>query len=280
MNLLIADDELVIRKGMQSLDWKSIGLEEIYTAQNGAEAKELLLSCPIDLVIFDIRMPGMTGLELARMIQEYSMDTAVILLTGFAEFEYAREAMRYGVSDYLTKPLRPKEILAAVLKVKTELEQRRYQAKVIRKYEETIGASDTFSQIKKCFPKTSSIMTEILADMAKDYNQSISLSNYAEKYHFSKGYISKMFKKETAYSFMDLLNSIRLMNAALLLQDGEKIVDACEKTGFNDQRYFSQVFKKCFQCSPSEFKNKEVDKNSLKLKSILEKNHENDENAQ
>ena len=68
MNMLIADDELLIRNGLLSLDWKSIGIEEVYSAGNGEEARDLLLSAPVDIVIFDIRMPGMTGLELAAMI--------------------------------------------------------------------------------------------------------------------------------------------------------------------------------------------------------------------
>ena len=73
MNLLIADDEAVIRRGLLSLDWKSIGITDVYSVANGVEAKELLLSTSIDLVIFDIRMPGFSGLELAQMVKERSM---------------------------------------------------------------------------------------------------------------------------------------------------------------------------------------------------------------
>lgn len=105
MTLLIADDELLIRSGLLSLDWKSIGITEVYSVSNGTEARELLLSTDVDIVIFDIRMPGMTGLELAAMIKEHSMDTAVVLLTGFSEFEYARQALQSNVYEYLLKPI-------------------------------------------------------------------------------------------------------------------------------------------------------------------------------
>lgn len=81
MTLLIADDELLIRSGLLSLDWKSIGITEVYSVSNGTEARELLLSTDVDIVIFDIRMPGMTGLELAAMIKEHSMDTAVVCIS-------------------------------------------------------------------------------------------------------------------------------------------------------------------------------------------------------
>jgi len=73
MNLLIADDEELIRRGMLSLDWKSIGIDEVYSAANGYEAENLLNTEKLDIVIFDIRMPGFTGLDLSRMIKEKSM---------------------------------------------------------------------------------------------------------------------------------------------------------------------------------------------------------------
>lgn len=76
----------------------------------------------------------------------------------------------------------------------------------------------------------------------------------AEKYHFSESYISRKIKKETGYTFVDILNGIRLMCAASLLKTGEKISDVCEKTGFNDQHYFSQLFKKTFGCTPSNYR--------------------------
>ena len=100
-----------IRRGLLSLDWKSIGITDVYSVANGVEAKELLLSTSIDLVIFDIRMPGFSGLELAQMVKERSMDVAVVVLSGFSEFEYARSAMRYGVYEYLLKPVSPNELM-------------------------------------------------------------------------------------------------------------------------------------------------------------------------
>ena len=154
MNLLIADDEELIRRGMLSLDWKSIGIDEVYSAANGYEAENLLNTEKLDIVIFDIRMPGFTGLDLSRMIKEKSMDTAVILLTGFSEFQYAQEAIRYGVYEYMLKPLRPKDILETVNRVKIRLEQERYKNKVVRQYESQSGSFDLLSQVMNAFPKT------------------------------------------------------------------------------------------------------------------------------
>lgn len=269
MRLLIADDELVIRNGLVSLDWEKIGITEVYSARNGMEAKELLLSEPIDIVIFDIRMPGMTGLELAAMVKEYSMDTSVILLTGFSEFSYAQEALRSGVSDYLLKPFHPRDIVKTVEKVKKNLEKDRYLRRLAREYEDTKGSFDTMSQIRNTFPKVSEIVENILEDIARDFNQTLSLGTFADRYHFSNNYISKKIKQETGYSFMDVLLAVRVMNAAKLLYEGEKVNKAAQQTGFNDQHYFSQVFRRAFGCSPTDFKKQDTDIENIKLIPVL-----------
>lgn len=271
MTLLIADDELVIRQGLQSLDWASIGVTEVYTVQNGTEARELLLSTPIDLVLMDIKMPGMTGLELASMIKERSMDTAVVLLTGFSEFEYAREAMRTGVYEYLLKPLRRKEILSTMSGVIAALERKRYQEQLMRRLEQTTGATDTVDQVKNRFSGSSVVMQEILEDMAQHYNQPLSIGSIADRYHFSRNYLSKLFKKETGCSFTDILTAIRLANAAQQLLEGSRISVVSANVGFQDQRYFSQVFRKVFGCIPKEFQKQESSRLDLSFSALLER---------
>lgn len=270
MNLLIADDEQVIRKGLLSLDWKSIGIEAVYSASNGTEVKELLLSEPIDLAIFDIKMPGMNGLELAGMIKEHSLDTAVLLLTGFSDFEYARQAIHYNVYEYILKPFRPREIVETVAGVKKKLEQKRYQDKVLKEYEGATGTFDTVSQVLNHFSRVSQMTADVLQDMATEYDRSLSLEELAGRYHFSVPYLSRKIKKETGYAFMDILKAIRMMNAARLLAEGERVNQACTKAGFNDQRYFSQIFRRAFGCSPSDFKkNADIDTQKLKFHSVL-----------
>lgn len=270
MKLLIADDEVVIRNGLLSLDWKSIGIEEVFSVSNGDEARELLMSVPIDIVIFDIQMPGMSGLELAELVKMYSMDTAVVLLTGYSEFEYARRAMKSEVYEYILKPVNPRELLNTMENVKTRLERARYQKRVVREYEDVEGTFDTVTQVRNQFSRVSQSVLTILTDMASEYPQQISLGQLSERYHFTGSYISKKIKKETGYSFQELLNAIRLMNAAMLLIEGEKVNQACEKAGFNDQRYFSQVFRRVFSCSPSEYKKQQHNIKEVRFRHVLE----------
>ena len=258
MRLLIADDEKNIRNGLLSLPWNTIGIQKVYQAENGLEALKILEEKQIDIVISDIKMPGLSGLELAEFVQKNSLDTAVVLLTGFSEFEYAQKALRNGVLDYMLKPLRPKDILATVLKVKETLEKRRYKEKVVEQYEGAANSRDYQEQISWHFRGVNEQAMEILKDVAQNFSQGVSLNSLAEKYHYSVAYLSRMIKKETGFSFSEILNSIRLAQAAELLQkDCGKISMAGEMAGFSDQKYFSQVFKKAFGVSPGEFRKQE-----------------------
>lgn len=271
MKLLIADDETVIRQGLVSLDWKSIGIDEVFAVSNGEEAGELLRTVPVDIVICDIRMPGMSGVELSEIIYKNSLDTAVVLLTGFSEFEYAVEAIRNDVYEYLLKPVDPAELLDIIADVKGRLEKKRYQNRVVREYESQKGKSDTVSQVRNFFRKVSPNLLNILTDVAETFHEPLSLSELSDKYHFTSSYLSKKIRQETGYSFVDILNAVRLMNAAFFLIAGEKVNMTCEKAGFNDQRYFSQLFRRVFGCSPSEYKKQGHGIEDIRFSTVLDK---------
>ncbi|MCP1110544.1 response regulator transcription factor [Ohessyouella blattaphilus] len=275
MNLLIADDEKAIRQGMMSLPWEDIGINQVFEAENGIQAKAVLHEKVVDIVISDIKMPGMTGLELAEYIKEYDLDTVIILLTGFSDFCYAQEAIRYNVVDYMLKPLRPRDIMNTVARSGERLKQIRYQEKVVRQYEREADSVDLSNQIRHHFRDTNPQTKMILQDMSKNFTQDISLNSMAEKYHFSVAYLSRMIRKETGFSFSEMLVSMRLTEAVQQLEDEKvKIGQVAEKSGFSDYRYFSQVFKKTLGCSPGEYRRSGDKQRIYGLKSMLEMTRE------
>lgn len=271
MRLLIADDEMIIRKGLLSLPWAGLEINEIFEAENGLVAKEILDKENIDILISDIKMPGFTGLELAKYIKDYSMDTAVILLTGYSDFEYARNALRHQVFDYVLKPVKQEEIFQIVKRLLDVLERKRHQENIVNKYENAVSRVDLSEQFFLIFRGIDEQAMNIIQDMVKNYASGISLNSLAEKYHFSVGYLSRMIKKETGYSFSVILNTIRLTVAVNMLQaESKKINLICEYAGFSDPKYFSQVFKRAFKCSPGEFRKQMKEKRKYSIKAVLE----------
>ncbi|MBD2868760.1 response regulator [Paenibacillus arenilitoris] len=119
LQLLIVDDEPVILHSMVANDWASAGIGNVYQASSGLEAAELMKNTPIDIVVSDIRMPGMDGLQLCKHIQDRYPRAKCILLSGYGEFEYAQKAILYGTVSYLLKPIKDEELMAEVARVRS-----------------------------------------------------------------------------------------------------------------------------------------------------------------
>ena len=136
MKMLIVDDEKIIRMGIANgHDWQAEGFEQVFTAEDGEQALEIAAREKPDIVITDIRMVNMSGLDLARSLSERGYKTKVIIISGYGEFEYAQEAIRYGVVEYLLKPARIENILNAVRKARKIIEEEREREKKLRKFE-------------------------------------------------------------------------------------------------------------------------------------------------
>ena len=121
LKMIIADDERVIRETIsQMLDWESLGIELIGVCKNGIEVYNMILDESPDIVMTDIRMPGLSGLEVVREIAQTNQQIQFIFLSGYEEFEYAREAMKYGVKYYLLKPCSESKMTEAICQAKED----------------------------------------------------------------------------------------------------------------------------------------------------------------
>lgn len=122
--VILVDDEAIIREGLKSrIDWEAYGFELVGDYANGLEAQVAIVADPPDLIISDICMPFVDGLELAEFVQQHHPDTKMIILTGFDEFEYARRAIRLKVSDFILKPVTAKEIRELLKQIKLEMDE-------------------------------------------------------------------------------------------------------------------------------------------------------------
>lgn len=120
--LLVVDDEVTMRKGISNyMNWASIDCQVVGSASDGMEAIDFLKNHPVDIVITDIKMPAADGLEVARFVHENHPMTKVIILTGYADFEYAQTAIKYHVTSFILKPTNKKELFAAVQEAQKQL---------------------------------------------------------------------------------------------------------------------------------------------------------------
>lgn len=267
MKILIADDEPFIRQGLTSIDWESLDISVCGVAKDGLEALQMAKNHHPDIILSDIRMPGISGLEFIDEIADRT-DSMVIFLSGYSDFQYAKSAIRMGAFDYLLKPTNPEEILSSVGRAVEKLKERKDEEVSMRqmqeqlqqlKIRERIGtftnddASETLhAGNASCFQSTVEVIVKFIE---QNYMHDISLSTLSEQFHFNPIYINRILKKETGHTFLDILINLRMNKSVQLLQKTDlKVSQIAEQIGISDQRYFSQVFKKTFGCTPVHFR--------------------------
>ena len=174
-SIILADDEQQILYGMKKgIEWEKLGFRVAGVAQNGKEALELMEEVHPDLVISDIKMPFMDGLELAKHIHEDYMNTKVILFSGWDDFEYARLAISYGVSEYIMKPINYEEMQNLLMKMHEELDKE-YNEKMTtagqKLYEGRLENSKKWLQMQKKYGAISEQEYQAGLNRVKNYTQ-------------------------------------------------------------------------------------------------------------
>jgi len=142
MQLLIMDDEAsVVNTLALTVQWEDSGIEEVHTAYSAHDALKIAARNSIDIMITDIRMPEMSGLELIEVMRSYSRKTRCIILTGHDEFEYAKKAMSYQTLDYLLKPIDYAELIASVQRAVEQIEEEWREVASFQRIQQTLRAN-------------------------------------------------------------------------------------------------------------------------------------------
>ena len=240
LNVYIADDEVWIILGLKKLLEKlNIDVSVVGTANNGLTAKEEIGRFKPDVVFADIRMPGLTGLELLQEIPDVSPDSKVVIISGYAEFAYAKEAIKHHAYDYLLKPIKEEELSRVMTSIMNEHN------------EEGEGGGD--ESLSPVFDNK--LIDNVISDIREHYMEDISLSSLSSKYNISMGHLSKMIKDNLKVNFSDYIASLRIQRAKELLRDDSmSIQEIAEIVGYNDYFYFTKVFKKIEGISPSKYR--------------------------
>lgn len=248
LKVLVVDDEELVRKGivMQTV-WETLGCEVIGEASNGEEGLDAVQKYHPDLIICDIRMPKMDGIQMLTILREQHNNTYVIFLTAYSDFQYAKSAIKLSASDYLLKPFEDDEFEEAIIRIKNKLEQQ--NDRISRN-----GEAYTINLTMKPGDK-SKYVSEALAYIAKNYaDQDISVGKIAESLGLSEGHLSHIFKKETDYTINSYITRYRIRSAMKLLKNCRyKVYEIAEMVGYRDITYFSATFKKFVGMNPSEW---------------------------
>ena len=237
IKLLIADDEDFIRNGMGNYIMShSQRIDKIYLAANGQEALELILLHKPDLMLLDVQMPKMDGLQVMEEARKSGSLPKTIILSGFDEFRYAQKAIRFGVEDYMLKPCRSTEIMERIDKIIDRLQG------IVREPSADVHCANR-------------IVFGALAYMNEHYSENLALADVAEKLNITSGYLSTLFSQNMNGGFVETLNKIRIEHACTYLQqDHLKTYEIAYKLGFKDEKYFSRVFKKVTGVAPYEYR--------------------------
>ena len=254
--LLIVDDEQIIRQGLSLLPWAENEIEVVAILKNGIEAEEWINSNEIDILLTDIRMPGISGIDLARIAFQTYPNAQVVLLTGYGEFEYAKEAITLGVFDYILKPSTPAEIIACIKRACQRFQEEKNTKVKLKKMESEL--QDYSMLIKPSESLTESQedrIDKIIRFIYANYDKELTLSVLAAEFHFTTVYLSHYIKKATGYTFLEILTSVRMYYAARYLKETSmKNGEICHKVGIPDERYFGQLFKKSYEMTPYEYR--------------------------
>lgn len=260
IRLLIADDEKLEREALAELVQRRFEREVVLEmAENGRKAADTAVLWGADLILMDIEMPGMSGLDAARAVLAQRPSCRVIFVTAYSLFQYAHEAVHLGACDYLLKPVDPDELEASVRRAMRQIETE-------RKLEELAAAQPQPEQTEteeeaEDAPEegensqTALVMAHVRRYLEDNYMFDLSLDSVGEILHISPAYLSAQFKKYQKMNFLDCLTELRINAAKELLADPfRSSAEVASMVGYEDASYFARAFKKRTGMTPTQYR--------------------------
>jgi len=237
--VVIEDEPLVLKEIVETTPWSELNLMILGQAQNGLEGEKLIKDLNPDLVITDIRLPGISGLE---MLENCGVVHSIIL-SGYSDFSYARKAIQIGVFDYLLKPFDDEDFFLTLKKFVQTLEEEERDYKKLKKERVNTEECENF------------LIKMAINYVKTNFSKNIGLQEVAELLSVTDSYLSRLFKEETKVNFLQFLNTYRIDQSLIFMKDPKlninQIASCC---GFTNSGYYSKIFRKIMGVSPSQFR--------------------------
>lgn len=254
----IVDDERMEREALADIVMRRFEHEvTVEMAENGRKAADTAVLWEADLILMDIEMPGMNGLDAARAVLEQRPECKVIFITAYSLFQYAHEAVHLGACDYLLKPVDPDETEAAIRRAIRQIEAGRRLAELAAEAPEPETAPEQENEPagEGESDRNALVMDHVRKYMEDNYMADLSLDSVSEILHISPAYLSAQFKKYQKMNFLDCLTELRINAAKELLADPfRSAAEVASMVGYEDASYFARAFKKRTGMTPTQYR--------------------------
>lgn len=238
--VMLADDEITVLQGLRQLyDWEGNGFQIVGEAMDGIAALNMALEKKPEIVLMDINMPLMSGLDVVARINESLPDTVVMMISGYNDAFYMRQAIRCRVFDYIVKPICFGDLSESLGRARMQL---------------LSGKRREAPQIQQ-EPEQQPVIRQMVAYLNEHISEEVSLRRLSGIFHMNASYISQFFKNETGMNYSAYLLMLRLNRAKALLKGTDKSVgEVAQTVGFRDYRVFSRAFKQETGLTPSQYR--------------------------
>ncbi|WP_078378840.1 response regulator transcription factor [Sutcliffiella halmapala] len=247
MKAIIIDDEKHVREGLLLLgDWKQNGIDTILEAEDGEEAIALITEHRPEIIFTDMSMPKMDGISLLKWIDASGINSITIVVSGYDDYAFMRNAIYYKSFDYILKPIDP-DILNETLERAVNNWK---ELALARRSSVASGEPGLLSSQNEL-----NSMQQIEEYLRTNYQQEITLQEIADRFYLSREHISRKFKQQYHETITDYITRIRMEKAKeLLAKPHVKIYEVAYHVGYQNEKYFSKVFKKFTRQTPNEYR--------------------------
>ncbi len=268
--VLLVDDEPFILQGLKAvIDWNAEGFEVVRSCANGLEAYNYLKESQVDVILADIKMPEMTGIELLRRIREEKIsDAFFIVLTGFKDFTYIQTALRYDCMEYMLKPVEKTELISVLRRIARAMGEETFDDSIFaegaekepeafrgRKSTYYVNDEDTEGPDEIEITNNSGLLLAVEKEIRENYATNITLRDLGKKFFVNSAYLGQLFQKKYGQSFKDYLTEYRIERAQELLTTTDmRIAEISEKIGYKDSDYFLKKFIEANGVTPSKYR--------------------------
>jgi len=249
--LLIVDDETQSRTTLcNCFSWEQVGFELAGQASNGQMALDFLKKNTVHVLLCDIYMPIMNGIELVKILSTWDNAPITIFFSGYRDFEYARQAITWGVRSYILKPIKYDDLMQTFTAIKLELDKK-YNLS-----QEAVSASDNF---------VANVHTYVNNNL-----RTANLKDLSSLLYMNSCYVSQLYKQKTDRNFSEYLLEVRMKKAAELLETTqERIYTIGSMVGYNNAKNFARAFLAFYGKTPTDYRNEHRIKILSKEKTIL-----------